>query len=419
MSLNQKYFEIIKTVNIGNYDYQVVRPLGNPMVLFSNIDGTPLAAFQVRCQDGQTGNSLITRRLAGETNFQALIDRDHQEIEFAITNLTGEGMVKIDIMKNGDKIVDVDPRSEKGGVNQVNELHEYQSYAVKCDQKDNLSFILDAIKKNNGSHLTVGEAESEKKSQAAKYWISVVAEAGKPQLVKKFTETFWSCPDVFVIRERHMPRIAKGMARARSDDDSDDEYGDEGTLDLCSLSMPQFSMNMSRSNEGSRGIIQSATISPMSMSRSSGPMLQSAMSIPGNNMDSIVNQSSAATVRGGRLMEVNSRVTGKGYAYDNHSVKCNIGLSVAEGLVFRNPPTKEELLEVGNTIIKHYTEESLKTYLNLLSQVFISEECVICMDGSPSSVFYSCGHQCCHYGCAEKLIKCPLCRNHIMANIKL
>lgn len=419
MSLSSKYFETTFGKSIGNYSYYIVRPKGNPMVLFSNIDGTPLASVQVRCQEGQIGNSLITRRLNGETNFQALINQDHQEFEFVITNLTGEGMIKIDIMKNEDKVVDVDPGTAKGGVNQVNELHEYQSYAIQCDQKDNLSFILDSIKKSDGSNITVKEAEDEKKTQLAKYWISVVAEAGKPELVQKFTETFWACPDVFVIKKYEPPLIPKSFSRARSY--SDDEEGFE--ISVCSFGAESYSHN--ESAQLSMCSLSMPRCMPQS-AMSKGPVQQSAMMSfcepvqkDEGHMDSIVNQSSAASVRGGRQMQVSSGFTGKGYAYDNHSVKCTLGISVAEGLMFRNPPTQEELREIGNVIIQHYIEDSLKIYLNLLTQVYLSEECVICMDGSPSSVFYSCGHQCCHHDCAEKLTQCPLCRLHITANIKV
>lgn len=150
----------------------------------------------VRCQQGQTGKALITLRSFDlnqkneRTNFQALIDRDHQEFEFVITNLTGEGMIKIDIMKNDNKVVDVDPGAAKGRVNQVNELHEYQSYEVRCDQKDNLSFVLDAIKKESGEYLTVKESESKEVPQHTKYWISVVPENGKLIILKLYCVNF-------------------------------------------------------------------------------------------------------------------------------------------------------------------------------------------------------------------------------------
>jgi hypothetical protein len=407
--LNSKYFSELGHTYGGEYMFYTYRPKGNPMVLFSNIDGTPLASVHVMCQESQTGRALITKRQSGDTDFQALIDRDHQEFQFIITNLTGEGMIKIDIMKNDGKVTDVDPGTEKGAVNKVNELHEYQSYAVKCDQKDNFSFILDTIRTNDNSHITVQEAESKQESKIAKYWISVVAEAGKPDLVSKFIETFWSTPDVIVIRKKGGRLIEKGS-----------NFRDEGMSELCS--MPRsYSHNESAYNNYMMPESSFRVYEPVNPIPPSDAIPKGMSNVPliSPKMDTIVNNSSAATVRGGRQMTVNSNVTNKTYAFDNHSIKCTLGLSVAEGLKFRDPPAREELKEIGNVIIEHYMKDTLNLYLSHLNTIYTSEECVICMDGKPDSVIYSCGHQCCHYDCISKEIKCPLCRNHITANIKL
>lgn len=421
MALNRLYFDILEIKTKGNYDYQIVRPKGNPMILFSNIDGTPLASVQVKCQEGQSGKALTTRRLAGETNFQALIDRDHQEFEFVITNLTGEGMVKIDIMKNGDKIVDVDPGATKGGVNQVNELHEYQSIEIRCDQKDNLSFVLDAIKKSDGSGqmLTVRQAETDAKPKGTKYWISVVPQGDKPELIKKFVETFWACVDIFVIRKER-PKEPFLLCSAPMSTDVIRKSAQRAPMDMRIACLMPTGISRGRDDDDDDDEEDKYVVSKGATTPSNWSLGRTTALVPQSpDMDFVVKQSFAAMVRGGRQLEVTSGFTGKSYVYDNHSVKCTLGLSVAEGLTFRDYPPRSELIQVGEMIIKHYTEETMHTYLEQLSKIYLSEDCVICMNGVPSSVFYSCGHQCCHHDCGEKLKQCPLCRTYITAMIKV
>ena len=99
-------------------------------------------------------------------------------------------MIKIDIMKNDSKVVDVDPGTIKGALNQVNELHEYQSYVIQCDQKDNRTLILNSIKNYNGTDVTVKQAESKDESEGTYYYISVVPQVNKPDLVEKLRKLF-------------------------------------------------------------------------------------------------------------------------------------------------------------------------------------------------------------------------------------
>lgn len=75
MSLNRKYFTTLSTKTVECDKYHIIRPIGNPMILFSNIDGTPLAALHLRCQKGYPGNALVSKRHSGETDFRGLIGK--------------------------------------------------------------------------------------------------------------------------------------------------------------------------------------------------------------------------------------------------------------------------------------------------------------------------------------------------------
>src|SRR5439155_26253616 len=157
------------------YDYQVVKPLDNPMILFSKKTGLPLAALHLRCQSnefqndtkGNRGKALFTKRPYQSNvpcDFQGIINRDGQEFELVISNLIDEGYLNFNIMKDNNNINEVNP----GGLNQINELKPYESYAVTCDQKDNKVLVLNMIQENkkDGSttKITIEEAEKETKN---------------------------------------------------------------------------------------------------------------------------------------------------------------------------------------------------------------------------------------------------------------
>jgi hypothetical protein len=95
--LNSKYFKHINTYN----GFILIKPLESLVILFSLVDGTPLASLHLRCQDnefqndrrGNHGCALITKRSNKNhinAHFQGLVNRDNQEIELVISNLTKE-----------------------------------------------------------------------------------------------------------------------------------------------------------------------------------------------------------------------------------------------------------------------------------------------------------------------------------------
>jgi hypothetical protein len=50
-------------------------------------------------------------------------------------------------------------------------------------------------------------------------------------------------------------------------------------------------------------------------------------------------------------------------------------------------------------------------------RLFVSEACVVCMDGPPDILFCECGHRCCHAKCSGRIETCPLCRQDILARL--
>ena len=95
-------------------------------------------------------------------------------------------------------------------------------------------------------------------------------------------------------------------------------------------------------------------------------------------------------------------------------------LSVVKGLVFVQPPTDEELIDIADMMIADDIAISAEFYKEQLGTIFESESCVICLedDTTPDSIFYACGHKCCHFDCSNSIPVCPMCRLTITAKIR-
>lgn len=206
--LHKKYFELIETTPLNGCLHAAYRPLESAMVLFSQPTGEPLVSVQIRCRGPEIGKRKTDKRKAlfvrrgdsGGTDFQALFTRDEQEFEFVLTNLSGDGMVKVDIMKHDCGFVeDADPGAERGALNKINEIKPFESYKVHSDQQSSRSLVLVALGRESNSTVPVSEAERNGGVQQARYFIWAAPESGCDNLVAKFTETFWACPDVFVV----------------------------------------------------------------------------------------------------------------------------------------------------------------------------------------------------------------------------
>ena len=349
-------------------------------------------------------------------------------------------------MKNDFKVVDVDPGVEKGGLNKVNELHAYQSYVIKCDQKDNMSLVLNTIKSSTGQTVTIKQSETDKSDEykGTKYYLSVVPQIDRSSLIKKFTETFWACVYVFCINESKPKPFNWGTGYRGGDDmflSADEDEGDEGLecgimlLNMATRGSPQL-CSLPAGCIAKGGIIPQSKGAQRNKSQSS------------KSMDNVIDNSSAARVTGRRYVEVRSGFTGKTYEFDRHSVRCALGLSVAEGLEFLQPPSNKELIEIGEAILTDVSERAMKKYRDRLTKVYESDQCVICLEDEtkPDIILYACGkspqgsnlelaelvlgHQCCHKNCVGKLNAgrdcvplgdmrlCPLCRLTITSKLQ-
>jgi len=535
--LDPKYFTTIHTEDHHGSKYSIIRPSDNPMILFSKTDGSPLASFHFKCQHnayqndniGNRGQTLITKRpyhSKFKCDFQGLVNKDGQEFELIISNLS-EGYINFNILKKDVMVDEVNP----GGLNEINELRPYESYAVQCDQTDNGTLILKSIKnEKTGKKLTVGKAESETNSKptGTYYYISVVPQMIKPELVNKFKDTVWACVDIFCMKKQQQQtykptfshnirenlvqrndyfgrRMATvdpvfGSSNTRTFDNfnptirnntfymppdptlrNTTEIPWNNTFDMAS-NIPDPTLrdttqhktwnNPARpewkkgrafdmiSNIPDPTLRDKSTYKYESEEESADGMddifgfshqaeackeyeeeeeeeesddlcggldmfSSNSVSKPSKPIQSkIIKDSYAASVTTGRKIQVNSGETGIEYSYDTSSIPCVIGLSISTELNFKNNPPLHELIQLGKLMIQDIIKNASKELLQKLTKIYKATECTICLEGEKDnkpvdSVFYQCGHQCCHYECGNKLNKCPLCRSCITANIKL
>ncbi len=161
----------------------------------------------------------------GVPRFQGLVDRDDQEIELVITNLSRDGMINFNLMRTGGSVREVNP----GGVNEINELRPGETYVVQCDQNaGNRPLKLCAIKNVKGEasisvreDLETAAAEAARtkqppKTQGTELFLSVAPESVDsakrlaphtvPAIIRlgqAFVKTVWRCPPsgLFVVVE--------------------------------------------------------------------------------------------------------------------------------------------------------------------------------------------------------------------------
>lgn len=80
---------------------------------------------------------------------------------------------------------------------------------------------------------------------------------------------------------------------------------------------------------------------------------------------------------------------------------------------------KNHIVKKNDNMMKSENVDALMTeyvnsrYMPLISNVYHSDQCVVCMDNDSDVIFYTCGHSCVCFTCSSKIILCPLCRNHI------
>jgi hypothetical protein len=467
--LNSHYFSQIDSTVNGDDEYVSYRCKYDTIILYSG-NGIPLAAVSFKCNNERINALLAPRTDKTHAGFQGIITEDDQEFQFIITNLTNIGMVKIDIMKSNVAVNEVDPGAAKGGVNKVNELHRLQSYLIRADQMNDSTMILSPIKKESGEKLTVGESEmvTPHEPKGTYYYIAVTPEADAPELESLFQTTQWVKDDIVCLKRAHnvmhLPELGDAVFLMGSNrhlaHDGPSEVQHDGPTEEprsrgISYNLPHsfFSSNIRPSyNEKPLSYKTDLSVSRTEHQKKAQEKIYEEESVEydggcdlfcddqlvwnfcddqlvWNKMegkpkidDAVISSSIAASVKQGTRVYETSGFTGVTYKYDVSSnitgQLCCISLSICHDIEFMPIPDDSVFVERAKQMVQQYIDKQNDKYLTDMAKIYAQEDCVVCLENGVDTLFYDCGHACCHKKCVETIKKCPLCRRHINAVLK-
>ena len=441
--LDTKYFQYIYTDEINNTKYNVIKPLKNPMILFSKTNNIPLASLHFI---SPTAKTCISKRTdSTNADFQCLIDKSNEEVQFVVTNLT-EYMLNFNIIK-----------TNLLNLNKVNCLKKHQSYEIKSDQENSCKMILKQIIDESNKEIKVCEENRLSNKNGNIYYLNVVPENNK--LVSDlFKDTYWDCVDYFLLQEEKVGHNKRTLLNTYSNntrrlnnvftnfgyDIKRDIYtpfegnrvGSESNYDLLighnrfdgaidnkvyisdnqnnnmnneSDGIPDLEetdifldnkmehlINISRplgiTTVGSNNKISSYNIRetiPNPIFKISpwatwiGPELNPIQSntIPLKNNQEIINQSKLGKIHmGEKTIEDKSIECSIKFNFDSPSKPCKICLSINGTLIFKENMTSEELLVESKDFFKNVLNGRSKILLGNIEKIYKSDCCAICMD---------------------------------------
>jgi len=439
--LDNTFFKLLQQQDIGQTRYQAYQSkyTRSTMVLFSKKTKTPLAALVLTASDPGVLALLTSRQSpkgVTDTYFQGMLSLPDQEIQLSIVNLAEEGMINFNVLHIPHRVSEVDP-GPAYGINKVNELQPGQSYTIPADQRTGRVMILSGLTNTNQSdgkteQVSVKDAESTPQRQGLYFYLSVVPQQGVTSLVDKFKEgTKWECVP-YIVRRVEVPRtMTKGWFRGV-------EIPETG-YDLMAVSSPP-----GQSVRNNHGIPESSTyfdrdrgnllcLSDTSRLRTldndSFPMDISSEPekrlVATKNLSNVaksahesvnIGQTQAGQLQWGRAVEVKSGFTGLEYEYNIPSNPTVLCLSIHLGMKFFAAPNYEQLAQAE---IQDWICNEGKNILARLVAVYKSDNCVIDLESAADTIIAQCGHQCLNAKNAIGLTKCPLCRGHIDALIRV
>lgn len=406
--------EFFKTLG-HEKEYLIVKPLGNPIILFSSDGVTPIASIHL--QPGR-GSGFITRRWNKsnlECDFQGIVTEDNTEINFILTNLTNE-IINFNILKKNVPVTQTDPGVEGHALNQINEISPFSSYRVQSDQMDQCGIMFTTAKKEdsggNQSTITVKEEEEGTSPLGTYFWLSVLSKRGgeNEKLFKEGVK--WSHADYIALKITYP--TAKGIAKGIS------PAPEGGRLELA----------MAFSSIASLSYTPPPPPPPQEFTQTSEPPTKrrkltdttaSPVTIDTGRLD--IDSSKVGQIKStGKRIHETFRTTGILYNFDCPSEKCKIGLSLIDK-VHEIQTEDSVLLACGQELVEDILK---KNKLKMLESTVIykEEKCCICLDNDSSVIFLQCGHQCTCTSCSQQqggaaaITKCPMCRNFIKAKIQ-
>lgn len=435
MPLDARFFNLMdKTNTLSAYS-----AVGHCAVLKSLVTGKNLACVQFLYHDTRSMFPMIVQMRNSENRFQVLFPFDDtnennsaRPFEIVITNLCNNGMIKIDFMKDDKPVDKVDDPTR--GLNQVNELHPFQSYKIEADQTNkNRRIMTEIATKKVGSEkktITV-EEESNSTEKIGNYlYLTVTCQTGNKELEDNFIQTDWFTPDFVIVEEKNTfgrfgderEHIREERCEMYFNDDSSDleDYDPNDSDDYGSSNSDgdktQICLSKNRATSRSFGGVKCSMQTERHLSNTTA--VEQSLSLSDQ-----INRSKVAKMTYGDQVLVRSGFTGKLYRYDIPSPMFTVGMSfISQDFCKKQTLSKEsatasivEYLEVVEKIKNDRYKEELKRI-----KTYVNDMCVICMEDNMESglMFFRCGHICtCSKECAVSLDSCPMCRVTIVSKI--
>lgn len=443
-----------------------VPKFGHPMALFSKKDGMPLAILELRYQnleDYAGGSDTFITELpsdvTGKQLFQGVVTKDNVKIEFVITNLSDD-YVNFNLMKCDKKVEEVNPK----GLNEINELRAYESYAILSDQTLGNKVImikaheLEKSAKSDRSVKLKDEMSNDNQNKVGTYlFLSVVPHYGNKELADRFEATFWKPINSFVVKgrkqKRQKPRhflyamggmreeghfrgynYGGGLEGARrrlrtqshvkdysyfEEDHTDGSFNRDnmilqsGTVSVDEITRQLIDPRMGTTDSSIDKMMTEDTL--VDMRKQSERLDINSEKLDTNSLvEDVMDSKVGNIVVGDDTVSVTSQHTDISYDFDRHSMPCVLGVSVMEGFKLKKCLSTTELENEIKQLIQSYVEN---TFQNLISQmqVYAESNCCVCLNENPDTVFFRCGHKCTDYVCAIQVETCPLCRSVVAA----
>lgn len=477
--LSKTYFDRELITIYEEKHYEVIRPLGHPMILFHGETGQAIASIHFCCEAGHP--TFITKRNSSTgLDFQGVIAEDKQAISFVVTNLLFHDPIVVNIMRGELQ------------VNDINFFDPGKSVRIRGDASaNNKTLILDTASAS-ASGTTVREDEAQPGGPKGAYFTIAVFPASASG--GKFTTAVWQCADLICrprepeapkkrafgydegyrssaaarefsqllrMRPQSAPHVDPNPYAGISHSGYDDEYdlvefaSHDPVSPTFSPSSPAYypaSPQYGATSADDRGAPFSMASRPSggfgSFGSESGPI----EAVPSSINDAFNNAYGSASQGGGFMLgapieegsyrpvnfEDSARAANIVHGttaeaqpmeeiddddlinYDHGSPPATLCLSViCTGIEMLPQLTKAAAFDRAVALTRDTILDGNKQLVKSLTAVHKADECVICMEGAPDVIFIKCGHQCVHEACTRqaKNQTCPLCRATIVAKI--
>lgn len=431
--LNSTYFQNRGNLNKDNDEYKIYYCKYPSMVLRSK-DGTDLAVVNFKYDfpsHTDIGKNIprpveLNSNLDNKQRFQILFNKNKQPFVIAITNLCDE-IIKFDFLKKDVIIKETDPPEN---LNEINEIHSFETYEINADQNNNSRRLQIEKKTSPNKHdgITLNEEENTTEKYGDYLYLNVsVKNNADKELKKLFSESIWAITN-FISNKQ--PNIISSYSTIRENNylscPTSQLYCDGASNVSCNyipksmISYDSFQKVEKYSTQMSFCIDEKAdsedddNCSDDSIENNDDSFVSSTAPPVSENT---IAQSYVAGIKGGEIVKINSNKTGLLYDYEIPTPVAIIGMSVIDNYDFDFTNTSDYIS------YSFYKDQLLGNKLMEIT-VYDQDICTFCMTSKPKNVLYPCGHNCfCNDCCGEfkksqKLLKdgidCPLCKKNVM-----